>query len=430
MRLDVNPDLALAHAMVRRPGAYVLLLGSGVSRAAKIPTGWQVTLDLCKKLAILAGEKEPADPETWYTEKHGRGPNYSELVEALAPNPSDQKALLAEYFEPKDDDARERGDGMPTAAHHAIARLVRNDLLHIIITTNFDRLMERALEAEGVSPEIIKSTDDLNGMEPLHKKRCVLFKLHGDYQDTRIKNGEEALSSYDKQWDELLDRIFDEYGLVVSGWSADYDKALYDAIKQAPSRRYATLWTSVGMLTENAQAIISARDAEHLEVESADEFFSSLESKTLALMEHDQPAPLTVETAEAEFKRLISQPEKSAVKLHDMLMDEARRAKSALDATFRQASASAQDPDGEFIRSLTDGTIKQLEIIAGLASLASYHGRSSVKAWREALSYLVALDGRPAWGEYQPRRLPATWLLYVIGLTATQSGSYGLLKAV
>ena len=53
-----------------------------------------------------------------------------------------------------------------------------------------------------------------------------MIKLHGDYLDTRIKNTEPELAAYDKALDEMLDRIFDEYGLIVSGWSGDWDIAL------------------------------------------------------------------------------------------------------------------------------------------------------------------------------------------------------------
>ena len=39
----------------------LLLLGSGVSRAAGIPTGWEVVIDLIRKVAAL--ENENCDPE-------------------------------------------------------------------------------------------------------------------------------------------------------------------------------------------------------------------------------------------------------------------------------------------------------------------------------------------------------------------------------
>jgi hypothetical protein len=54
--LGVKPELSLAFSLFSEPGTYALLLGSGVSRSAGVPTGWEVTLDLGRKLAAVQGE--------------------------------------------------------------------------------------------------------------------------------------------------------------------------------------------------------------------------------------------------------------------------------------------------------------------------------------------------------------------------------------
>jgi hypothetical protein len=43
-RLGIEPELSLAFSVRSGPGTYAILLGSGVSRAAGVPTGWEVTL--------------------------------------------------------------------------------------------------------------------------------------------------------------------------------------------------------------------------------------------------------------------------------------------------------------------------------------------------------------------------------------------------
>lgn len=52
----LDPILSLAIAMQSDPGVYALLVGSGLSRSAGIPTGWEVVLDLIRKLALLMNE--------------------------------------------------------------------------------------------------------------------------------------------------------------------------------------------------------------------------------------------------------------------------------------------------------------------------------------------------------------------------------------
>ena len=52
----IDPVHSLAFSIQANRGVYAVLVGSGVSRAARIPTGWEVTLDLIRKLAKLYGE--------------------------------------------------------------------------------------------------------------------------------------------------------------------------------------------------------------------------------------------------------------------------------------------------------------------------------------------------------------------------------------
>ena len=117
----------------------------------RFPTGWDITLDLIRKLAAASGESAEPDPEEWYREKYEEAPDYSKLIGALARTRAERQQLLRPYFEPNAQE-REEGIKQPTAAHEAIAKLVAQGFVKVIITTNFDRLIEKALEEEGVAP--------------------------------------------------------------------------------------------------------------------------------------------------------------------------------------------------------------------------------------------------------------------------------------
>jgi SIR2-like domain len=233
----IDPFIQLAFNIHSSPGVFALLLGSGVSRSAEIPTGWEVMLELIRKVAALESADCEPDPEKWYAECHGEEPNYSSLLDRLAPTPALRQQLLRSYFEPTEDE-RDQGKKLPTRAHHAITSLVRSGALRVIITINFDRLIETALEAGGITPTIISSPDDVDGATPIVHAGCTVIKVHGDYLDTRIKNSPSELECYDERMDRLLDRVLDDFGLIVCGWSAQYDTALRTAIRRAPSRRY------------------------------------------------------------------------------------------------------------------------------------------------------------------------------------------------
>ena len=252
--------------MQSNPGVYAVLLGSGVSRPAKIPTGWEITLDLVRKLTTLYGEDCGPDPEKWYLEKFGNDPSYSNILNEVAKTATERQQLLRPYWEPTDEE-RQEGSKQPTRAHRALAALASRGFVKVIITTNFDRLMELALRDEGVEPTVLSTVDQINGALPLIHAPCCVFKVHGDYLDPGIRNTRDELDNYPKAVDGLLDRIFDEFGLIVCGWSAEWDGALRNAIMRAQSRRFTTYWTSMGNPGDAAQRLIAHRKAELVSID-------------------------------------------------------------------------------------------------------------------------------------------------------------------
>ena len=80
---DNDAITRLAFSVYGNPRVYALLLGSGLSRAAGIPTGWEVTLDLTRRVALAQGADDQQDWAAWYKEKFGGEPNYSDLIALL-----------------------------------------------------------------------------------------------------------------------------------------------------------------------------------------------------------------------------------------------------------------------------------------------------------------------------------------------------------
>jgi hypothetical protein len=120
----IDPITTLAFSVYENKGVYALLLGSGVSRAAHIPTGWEVTLDLIKRIAALEGVTSQPDWAKWYADMYGAEASYSALLDQLASTADERRSILHSYIEPSEEEIAE-GRKVPTRAHHAIARLVR-----------------------------------------------------------------------------------------------------------------------------------------------------------------------------------------------------------------------------------------------------------------------------------------------------------------
>ena len=189
----IDPMSSLAISMHSKKGAYALLIGSGVSKTAQIPTGWDIVLSLIKSVACVEGKDCGAIPEAWYRETYREEPSYSVLLERLGIMPAERNQILRKYIEPSPEE-RDLGLKLPTEAHRAIAELVASGFVRVILTTNFDRLLETALGEMGVVPAIIDSADAVKGTLPLVHNACTILKLHGDYIDSRIRNTTDELA--------------------------------------------------------------------------------------------------------------------------------------------------------------------------------------------------------------------------------------------
>lgn len=199
----LDPIISLSFSIYSGKGVYALLLGSGISRAAGMPTGWEIIIDLIEKIAHQIGEDCGPDPAKWYTTKYGKEPVYGELLSGLAKTPAERRDLLKSYFEPTDEE-REQGLKLPTKAHNAIADLIINGYIKVVITTNFDRLLEHALQQRGLQPTVISTPDGATGAIPLAHSDCTILKVNGDYLDERIKNATSELSKYSRPITSLI----------------------------------------------------------------------------------------------------------------------------------------------------------------------------------------------------------------------------------
>ncbi|GDX95762.1 hypothetical protein LBMAG47_14260 [Planctomycetia bacterium] len=302
--MQIDPMVSLAHAIHSRPRRYALLLGSGVSRAAGIPTGWEILGELIARVRSLEGADGDDDNVKWFTKRFGEAPDYSRVVERLGQTEWERQEMLRGFFEPAAD-GRGAHDRKPTAAHRAIARLVKGDFVQVIVTTNFDRLVETALVDEGIHPKVISSEHQVDGIVSLVHEKVVVFKLNGDYRDPSIRNTAGELSKYDPETTLFLNHICESYGLVVCGWSGEWDLALRVALEATKARRFSMFWASRREPVGHALSLVRTREAEVVLGMDADTFFDDLAGKVLSLQEAATAHPRSLQILAAESRRLV-----------------------------------------------------------------------------------------------------------------------------
>lgn len=402
--------IQLAFSVYSNPGIYALLIGSGVSRSAEIPTGWEIMLDLIRKIGVISGEQNIENPEKWYREKFNEEPSYSNLLSRVAKTEEERKGILREYFEPNEDELRE-GKKLPTEAHKAIAKMVKEGYVRIILTTNFDRLMERALEEEGVNDyQVISTSSKIKGMTP-YTHRVTILKLHGDYLDGKIKNTSEELSKYSRSKNKLLNNIFEDFGLIVSGWSAEYDIALRDSLYRRKNRRYSTYWTDIKEPTEEAKELIEFLKADLIDIEAADDFFEGFKEKIESLREYNKPHPLSTAMAIEEAKKYIEG--KNYIKLDDFVRKERKKIKNEFENNFYG------NPNGFQPEELVNYSFQKLETLLQIIACMSFYSDGDYK---EILKSTVEEFVYENMNNYE--YLPVLTIIYTCGITSLLNENY------
>ncbi len=415
----IDPATALAFSVFENKGVYALLLGSGLSSAAQIPTGWEITLDLVRRAALLQGVNEQPDWAAWYRGEFSKDPEYSDLLNVLAPTADERRAILHRYIEATAEDI-EQHRKVPTKAHHAIAQLVKDGFIRVIITTNFDRLLENALREAGVEPTVIRSEDDLRGAVPLVHSRCYLVKLHGDYLDTRIRNAENELSEYSAAFNQLLDRIFDEYGLIVSGWSGEWDSALRSAITRAPNRRYPFFWTARGKPKKTADDIVGHRAGRFVQVSDADTFWVGLAGKVATQMDLQRSNPRSIKLLTATAKKYLSRPE-HRIELDDLVREELERALDLLGGENFNMNGAWNAAELSRRVGRYEAIFEPLAKI--FAVLGRWGGDKELQMAAEAISALADHEATSGLSAFLALRYyPAILLAYTYGLGTFRAG--------
>ncbi|WP_372969496.1 SIR2 family protein [Microbacterium sp.] len=423
-RLLHDSLLTTAFSLKSNPGAYALLIGAGVSAPSGIPTAWGVLTELVERLALVSGEPDVSGDaaHTWYRTRFSRDATYENVLEQIAPTSHERQRILRDFFErsPDDIDAERK---LPALAHRSIARLARAGVVKVVVTLNFDRLIEQALRGEGIEPTIISSPADVAGMAPLHTLDFCVIHLHGDYLNpTSMLNTADELHGYAPAVSELLRRVLEDYGLIVAGWSSTYDPALRRAIAEHYPARYTLTWVEPGAVSEQARDLRALKKGVLVPLD-ADTSFGILADAVDALATREARHPLTVAVAVETAKRELS-GRATAISVHDTL----HAALAELDT--RPELHLADRHDTSHFPELLDRIEEASRLPAALIATLVYWGNESTdRWWQPDIERFAVPAGRSgAVMLLNLRMVPGSIMFYAAGIAAVASQRFALLN--
>ncbi len=365
----------------------------------------------------------PENAEKWYTEAYQKTPNYSQIIEALASSQEERVNLLRPFFEASIEDM-EQGFKVPTAAHRKIAQLVVKGYLKVIVTTNFDRLMENALKEIGIEATIISNPTHIENVMPLVHSPITIVKIHGDYLDTKFLNIESELTAYDPRLSEYLQNIFENFGLIVCGWSAIWDAALRASLAASNKFRFANYFTYLNKCEGAFKELALRRQAKEIQISSADVFFTDLVKNIEALESGMSSSPLLKPIALARLKKYIVKDE-SKVQLFELINE-------VVDINTQFISAQSwPKPDEETIRASIETRLAKLDLTIALITQGIFWGNESHHfIWFKVIAkYAHPPVHRSGWALWTSLSyMEAHFLFYAAGLSALEVGDYAFLK--
>ena len=442
------PDdiIPVAFAVLSSPKRYALLLGSGVS-GGNLPTGRAITRDLIRRIAALSGEEIDRDPLDWYRDRYGREPTFPGLFKTLEARDGDEEAILDDYFTVVGPEGRRVAPG-PTPAHRTIATMVKEGLISLIVTTNFDDLMERALLDQGVQPVVITELSNPEMMS-VFPDRCRIVKVNGDYPSTDLKMTPEDLKDYSPKIKDYLDRIFSEYGLIVCGWSAKDDTGLVKILAggertERRVRRYSTIWCRRKDSTPIPKEVVGELHPSEIEIATADEFFEELSSRIEVLRRYEHKEPISVSTGVQKVKRILREP-KPELMLPDLIRDETDR---VIEFIMDRQRYQAAGIDGKEYYLTTLRSLENTAApLAAMAATVAYHDDTFTDLITDMLVRLINIphvkprvsgiqnihqktDREYIEGLHRLRHYPALLVLYASGIAAVRTGHFDTLEAI
>ena len=235
--MPLDPIVSLTVALAEAPGSGAMLLGSGVSVDAGVPTGWEVFRDLLRRLYRMengtANSPDDQQLDDWLATTDRENLGYSSLLDLIATSPATRRELLASYFE----------NARPGQAHERLAALAVDGIVRVFVTTNFDRLLERALQALEIDPVVVSDDATLAAAPRREHSEVFIVKAHGDYLQETMRNTPSELAALQPELTAELQAIVNNYALMVTGWSGS-DPAIATILRNRRSR-YGVWWHSL-----------------------------------------------------------------------------------------------------------------------------------------------------------------------------------------
>lgn len=295
----INPMIPLAINLADGRRRFILFCGAGVSKDGGIPSGKDILIDTLGKIYQQEQKKEKyskEDIENWYQQhKSLKGMTYSQILDLVYPGMEQKRLYLNGFFEGKE----------PSEVHRLIAKMVKLGLIRFIITTNFDNLIEKALDLEGLRDKysVISTNDQAKNSDTWDKVDiCRIYKIHGDKDQGPVKNSPKELEKLDDYMERDFQELVNRHGVVVLGYAGE-DKGVMRCLESREYHRYPIYWQYRHNVNNQVKNMMLNQDGVLIQCASASESLNELLDRIEMI--HRTSSTDTIETIKGSYEQML-----------------------------------------------------------------------------------------------------------------------------
>ena len=206
---------------------FCFLIGAGASMSSGIPSG----ADLARKWIREIEEDCGKDNFAKWKNKVGIsednvGEFYPQIYEKRFGHiPESGYDCIRHYMEGKE----------PSLGYLILANIMVREKHNVVITTNFDNLLEDAIRTYTKEKPFIAGHEALAGYVPKRSDRPIILKVHRDLFFHPFSDREHT-GTIQKAWEDILDRFLSDYFLIVLGYGGN-DGSLMDYFASLNNRK-------------------------------------------------------------------------------------------------------------------------------------------------------------------------------------------------
>ena len=306
---EVERELVLARCAEQlrtAPGNYAFLLGAGMSAGAGIPLGGTIVRMLRQRLIEeLQHDISPEAGESLFKELGWFQDPETEYAEAL------QRAFSSDHERQRF--FRELIAGkMPTLAHYYLASIIASGHCNLVLTTNFDDLLEKALASLHLDEVNVIAHATETEFVSTNPELVTVVKLHGHYTFPQLSNLADETQRLQRQLRKYFEFLLRDHGLIVAGYAGN-DRSIMDPITR--SLRDRTLPRGVVWCVRRNEASTPASYLQELErlgtgnvrflrIQDVDEFYRDLHTR-LGLPDNQVLDALSAERYRYQQKKML-----------------------------------------------------------------------------------------------------------------------------